>query len=350
MESRPVVALPALLLLLASNCSRSSRREHLPPPERTIARAGEPITATTYVASLGKGLDVDWSKTSSGARSYSERTVVQLKARGISHVRIRVKDDPSPTLLRELDAQIGDCLAHGIKPVLAYQGGSAKEDPTDAMRDSVVRWWREVAEHFARFPYELSFDLIIEVTDALSKDAVRLNDWYSRIYPEVRATNPMRVVFISPRVRSSPDYLHELTLPVSGREFLAAEWHFYASGPTKDHENKVKRWTTGTAEERAMITDKIAAALKWQRETGVPTWVGAWMANDYNVNSSYSIDEQIVFASFVACALEEARVPFALNQENKYYDAETGSFILPDVQVLDVVLQPSHPRRIACAR
>ena len=85
-----------------------------------------------------------------------------------------------------------------------------------------------------------------------------------------------------------------------------AEWHFYAAGPSKTNEKKL--WTTGTPAERQLVQSKIDKALQWQRETGIPTWVGAWMPGNYNDGNDYTLDEQLAFASFVAQALEDASI------------------------------------------
>ncbi|KGG79391.1 hypothetical protein Y919_12475 [Caloranaerobacter azorensis H53214] len=68
-----------------------------------------------------------------------------------------------------------------------------------------------------------------------------------------------------------------------------AEWHFYASGPSKT--NKRKLWTIGTEEEKQLITNKINIALEWQKNAGIPTWVGAWLPSNYNDGNDYSISE-----------------------------------------------------------
>lgn len=100
----------------------------------------------------------------------------------------------------------------------------------------------------------MSFDLIIEVTDALKNQPDRLNVIYERLVSVVRASNPERIVIISPRLRSDPAYLRDLVIPSAANGYLMAEWHFYASGPSK--ENQRKLWTSGTAEERALIQEK----------------------------------------------------------------------------------------------
>lgn len=64
-------------------------------------------------------MDVDWSKTAKGKEAYREQCVTDFKDMGVSHVRIRIKDPADEALFRYLDAQIDDCLAHQLIPVIA---------------------------------------------------------------------------------------------------------------------------------------------------------------------------------------------------------------------------------------
>ena len=104
-----------------------------------------------------------------------------------------------------------------------------------------------------------------------------------------------------------------------------AEWHFYAAGPSKDNDRKL--WTIGTENEKKLITDKINYALEWQKKTGIPTWVGAWMPGNYNDGDDYSVEEQVIFADFMTSSLVNAKIPFAVNSDTKFYDRENNDWI-----------------------
>lgn len=56
---------------------------------------------------------------------------------GLSHVRIRVKDDADEQLFSVLDRVIDDCLDCGVIPVLAYQADDMKNQPT---QKNIDRW------------------------------------------------------------------------------------------------------------------------------------------------------------------------------------------------------------------
>ena len=286
---------------------------------------GQPISPWDYQTLLGKGMDVDWSKTNQGRKYYTEQAAADFASAGISHVRIRIADEASASLLEGLDKQIADCLENGIIPVIAYQADACKENPSEKNIQQVVDWWAKVAAHYKDASYLLAFDLLIEVSDALNQQPETLNEIYERIVAEIRKTNPQRIIMISPRLRSDAAYLHELAIPSGHNGYLMAEWHFYASGPSKTNERKL--WTTGTAQERSLIDEKIQLALEWQQQTGIPTWVGAWMPGNYNDGDDYTVEEQVEFASYMTQQLTAAGIPFAVNSDTKFYDRKTNTWI-----------------------
>lgn len=284
-----------------------------------------PIDPWRYQGLLGQGMDVDWSKTEQGRKSYNKQAAQDFKAAGVSHVRIRVKDEADEELFKSLDQQIEDCLEVGLIPIIAYQADEFKNEPSEKNIKKVVKWWETVAERYKDVSHLLSFDLLIEATDALNKQPEKLNEIYERIVTAIRQTNPTRIIMISPRLRSDAAYLSELNIPTDYNGYLMAEWHFYASGPSKTNERKL--WTIGTEEEKALINEKIDLALEWQQSTGIPTWVGAWMPGNYNDGNDYTIHEQVVFATYMSEQLIEAGIPFAVNSDTKFYDRETNEWV-----------------------
>lgn len=197
-----------------------------------------PVSPWIYQSMLGKGMDVTWSEFSRQTETYSEKMVQDFKQAVVDHVRIRVKDEANEALFQNLDRQIEDCLNNGVIPVLAYQAHEFKEDPTEETMRDVTEWWRTVAEHYQDMSHMLSFDLMVESSDALNKQPETLNQMYEQTVSAIRATNPDRIIMISPRLRSDPDYLHELKIPSDHNGYLMAEWHFYASGPDRNNVKK----------------------------------------------------------------------------------------------------------------
>ncbi len=327
-----------LPFLLTANCQILKKQKGKKETKSVVVTQTDKQTIypKDYSNLLGKGIDVIWAETPKGIETFNSKMVKDFKQVGFSHIRIRVKDYPSEKLLLHIDKVVQECLNNNLIPIIAYHGGQFEEKPTMENLDKSVEWWNTVATHFRNQTHKVSFDLIIEVTDALNKKKDMLNVFYEKAVAAIRKTNPTRIIFISPVVRSAPEYLKDMKIPTQHNNFLMAEWHFYASGPDKI--NKNKKWTTGTEAEKSLIRAKIKTALDWQKKTGIYTWVGAWMAGNYNKGDDYSVQEQIVFANFVTCELTKNKIPFAFNADHKYYDAKNGAWIKELKPVLDEIL------------
>lgn len=146
-----------------------------------------------YQSLLGKGMDVTWSEFRKQANTYNEQMVKDFKEAGVSHVRIRVKDEISEELFKGLDRQIADCLKHGVIPVLTYQAHEFKDHPTKQNMDAVTSWWRQMAEHYQDASHLLAFDLMIESSDEVNKQPEALNSLYEQTVSAIRMTNPDRI-------------------------------------------------------------------------------------------------------------------------------------------------------------
>ncbi len=300
------------------------------------------LTPQQYQSMLGKGMDVDWAKTRQGLRFYNRKMPADFKQRGLQHVRIRVADTASPALLKHLQQVVDDALQAGLMPIIAYQGDPLERDPLNpASQRAFLNWWQAVAEQFKGYPPELAFNLIIEVSGKLKKHPDVLNAIHAQTIALIRQTHPNRILIAAPGHLSAPEALVDLRLPPD--KHLMVEWHFYAAGPSRH--NPKKQWTNGNAAEQQLIHDKIALGKAWQEQNGIPTWVGAWMANNFNEHENrgrgdYSIPEQVKFARFVASELDKANIPFAVNSDTKFYDRATGQWITEQQPVLDAILTP----------
>ncbi len=305
----------------------------------TILKDSESISPKDYQDILWVWINVDWLKTKNWLENYTSNTPKVFKEKWINHVRIRIKDDINEVLLSNINRVIDDCLSAWIIPIIAYQANEFKNNQSIQNQNNVINWWKKVSERFKQKSYLVSFDLIIEVTDSLNKNPEKLNELYEKTVSEIRKTNPKRIIFISPIVRSSPEYLEKLKIPSKHNNFLMAEWHFYAAWPSKTWTEKV--WTTWKEEEKNIIKNKILIAKSWSIKNNIPTWVWAWMPSNYNDWNDYTIKEQILFSNFVVCELNKNNIPFAFNADNKFFDAEKSSWKQELTPVIDSILFPN---------
>ena len=286
------------------------------------------IAPRDYQQMLKKGIDVDWwgrsEKNKYGA--YSETAVKRFAQQGIKHVRFRLHHYHfTDEDFKRLFSQINTCMQNNLIPIIAFSAKPYKENPNAEEHEKVVKWWKIMAERCKDLSPKVSFDLIVEPSDKVKKDVAELNSLYEDCVATIRKTNPKRIIFIAPPKLSHPEGLKNLKIPSMGNGYLMAEWHFYAAGPSKS--NDKKRWTTGTAEEKQKIKKSIKLAVDWQKETGIYTWVGAWMPGDYNKGDNYSVKEQTGFASFMTQQLDKYGVPFAIVADHHFYDYKSEQWI-----------------------
>ncbi|NOZ55288.1 MAG: glycoside hydrolase family 5 protein, partial [Calditrichaeota bacterium] len=304
---------------------------HADPPD-------DPILPAEMVQMLGKGFDVSWTQFRRRIENYNAQMVRDIAAAGFRNIRLRTNLPADDYLFSILDPQVQDCLDNGLIPIIAYAASEAEQNPDSTHRDQVVAWWRTVAEHYKDASHRLLFDLFIELSGGLKDDYEKINRWYELIVPAIRETNPTRILILPPVHLSDPYYLDKLVIPEAAKPYVMAEWHFYAAGPSKKSSKRL--WTTGTEAERKLVTDKIQAALDWQRRTGILTWVGAWMPGNYNKGNDYTVPEQVVFASFMVRELEKAGIPWSVNAVHHFYDDASNRWIQRMLPVRDAMLDP----------
>ncbi|SUH06216.1 Endoglucanase D Endo-1,4-beta-glucanase D; Cellulase D; EGCCD; Flags: Precursor [Salmonella enterica subsp. enterica] len=81
-------------------------------------------------SSLAFGMDVDWARTERGIREFDPLVVRDFKAKGLTHVRIRVAGAPTEARLIHLRKLVEACEYYGVIPIIAYQADAYKTDPS----------------------------------------------------------------------------------------------------------------------------------------------------------------------------------------------------------------------------
>lgn len=298
--------------------------------------ADTPLTATRYAQELGVGMDVDWARTERGIREFDPLIVRDFYAEGIRHVRIRVADPLTEARLIHLRKLVEACEKYGVIPIISYQADTFKAEPVAKNEAQLVAWWSTMANYFGTEHPMLGFDLIYEPSDKLNHDLSALNRAYENIIKTIHDIDPQRMIFIAPRLRAAPEDLMSLKLPGRSQNYLLAEWHIFPWGPLKN--NGKYPWTSGTAAEKAAIRARINTAVHWQQKTGHATWVGGWSVGE--TIKSPPGESQLAFAAFMACELNKAQIPFALNADTQFYDGEEGAWRPTTEPLLKAIISP----------
>lgn len=298
--------------------------------------ADTPLTAARYARELGVGLDVDWARTDRGIREFDPLVARDFYAEGIRHVRIRVADTLTEARLIHLRKLVEACEQNGLIPIISYQADAFKADPNVKNEAQLVAWWKTLATYFGAEHPQLGFDLIYDPADKLNRDQAGLNRAYENIIRTVHEINAQRMIFIAPRLRAAPEELNTLKLPPHSQNYLLAEWHIFPWGPLKN--NGKYPWTSGTAAEKAAIRTRINTAVRWQQKTGHVSWVGGWSVGETIKNAP--VESQIAFATFMACELNRAQIPYAINADTQFYDGEEGDWRPTTEPLLKLMISP----------
>jgi len=301
-----------------------------------VSAAEPPLTAARYAQQLGVGIDVDWARTERGIREFDPLEVHDFKAKGFTHVRIRVAGEPTEARLIHLRKLVEACDQYGVIPVIAYQADEYKNDPKADNEKEVVNWWIAVAHYFEKSSPLLGFDLIYEPADKLNHNIASLNRVYDKTIKAIHAIDADRMIFVAPRLRAAPEDLASLRLPAHSQNYVLAEWHIFPWGPLKN--NGKYPWTSGTAAEKSAIRSRINTALRWQQKTGHVSWVGGWGVGESSRVTPTA--PQMAFANFMACELQKAKIPYAINADFQFYDGEEGAWRPGPEPLLQAMLAP----------
>ena len=144
-----------------------------------------------------------------------------MKREGFDHVRVPVGwqhyagPGPDFTLAPEIFSRVDFAVTNALKNKLAvminiHHFDALDQDPTNATPEFLAIW-RQVAEHYKKYPNRLAFELDNEPHDHATTAV--MNPIYARTIAEIRRTNPRRTIFVEPGGWGSIGELNQLVLP-----------------------------------------------------------------------------------------------------------------------------------------
>src|SRR5690606_16392520 len=86
------------------------------------------------------------------------------------------------------------------------------------------------------------------------------------------------------------------------------------------------------------IRNRINTALHWQQKTGHTSWVGGWGVGESSRLTPTA--SQMAFATFMACELQKAKIPYAINADIQFYDGEEGAWRSAPEPLLQAMIAP----------
>jgi endoglucanase len=220
-----------------------------PPEMQPIARHNTPAYREAKLflrgANLGDYLEANrrWRNVSVSADDFA-----QMKKEGFDHVRVPIGwhqyAGPAPdfTLEPEIFSLVDFVVTNALQNKLAvminiHHFNALDHDPTNAT-DEFLKIWRQIAEHYQKFPSQLAFELDNEPHE--NATTALMNPIYAQTIAEIRQTNPQRTIFVEPGGWGGIGELNKLVLPPDDNVIVSVHcydpFYFTHQGAT---------WTSG---------------------------------------------------------------------------------------------------------
>ncbi len=338
-------------------------------PLSTSARAGAAEatawpTAQAANRAIGRGVEIvspccdDGSGTIEGAADAARSAGFQ-SVRYSVHLSTRQDPNPphlvDPGYLTQIRVEVGVLVDRGFTVVL--NNNDNLNDP-DHRGDRSPILWRQVAAYFADLPPKVYFEIQNEPTwtgpFSTMLTAAEWNPIVQAVIPEIRATNPERIIVVPGGFLSIPMSVPLLQLP-AGDDHLIATFHNYLP-LTLTHQGAP--WVPGseawlgttwsaTPENMAWLQDTMNLAVCWSRITGVPLFLG-----EFGVISGADAASRVAWTRQVVQLAEAEHISwtyfmlqhspdFDSKLEFGIYDERTGAW---DQPILDVLMaRPASP-------
>ena len=312
-----------------------------------VVMGTNPILPRRYRKLIGPGFSTNWFKTNATINKYSEQNIIDVRAKNFTNLRLRCRADlysynytatNFTWFLGNLTTVVDHCLKHKVLPIISWIHHHAEAYASEDDRKAYVGWWTAVAEELKDRDYKLSFNLFTELGidecgndcgESLRKRPDKYNQWTSDVVKAIRATggkNRERILILGSPGKTAKD-LHSISESIYKNDsYMMAEWHIYASGPNKVSGGQ-KYWKgDGIPEGRQNVQKAIQEATNFTKDTGLRTYLGAWMPQD-NKNGDLSEDEVINFARFFVRELCNATISWSLNVLDRYYDTKEARWL-----------------------
>lgn len=162
-----------------------------------------------------------------GAR-YSERDLDAVKAEGFDHIRLPIRwNDYSgrapdykieQQLFDKVDFLVTNSLARGLSILINIHHFDEFTTDPKAETPKFHALWKQIAEHYARHPQRLAFELLNEPKDAATTEVI--NPIFAETIRIIRRSNPERTIFVGPGKWNSLDEVEKLKLPEDDRNLV----------------------------------------------------------------------------------------------------------------------------------
>jgi endoglucanase len=167
-------------------------------------------------------------RTQNWGATYSERDLDAVKAEGFDHVRLPIRwndyvgAEPEfkieQQLFDKVDFLVTNTLARGLSILINIHHFDELTSEPAANTKKFYALWKQIGEHYAKFPERLAFELLNEPKDAATTEV--MNPIYAEAIRIIRESNPKRTIFVGPGKWNGLDEVAKLKLPENDRNLI----------------------------------------------------------------------------------------------------------------------------------
>ncbi len=202
--------------------ARAARPDGFKEPRR-ITRKDTPAhrAAKRFLrgANLGNGLEVPPGQ--NWAVNYTAQDLRHIKSEGFDHVRIPIgwhhyagpgpEYKLKPEIFQKVDALVTPALRDGLNVMINIHHFDEFTSDPNGKAAKFYAIWRQIAEHYAKAPEGLVFELLNEPKDAATTQVV--NPIFTEAIRQIRKSNPGRTIVVGPGLWNGIGELSNLRLP-----------------------------------------------------------------------------------------------------------------------------------------
>jgi endoglucanase len=177
-------------------------------------------------ANLGNGLEAppgqNWGLT------YTAQDLLHIKAEGFDHIRIPVGwhhyagPGPDyrlkPEIYRKVDTLVTPALRDGLNVLINIHHFDEFTSDPGSQSAKFYAIWRQIADHYAKAPSGLAFELLNEPKDAATTLAI--NPIFAEAIRQIRKTNPGRTIVLGPGMWNGIGELPNIRVPDNDQNLI----------------------------------------------------------------------------------------------------------------------------------
>jgi len=285
----------------------------------SITNVSAAIKADEYKELLGRGIAVGWFKAEEPR--FTRTMIRDMKQRGFDNLRIRTATNlhSSSAELDVLAQCIDICIDEGIIPIISWVNHAVEEHSTNQDKLDYFKFWGDVARKVKH--HELvGFNLFTELSDysIIRTDLSVYEEWSQGAIDAIRAEIPNAMIILNAPAKKSESLFDIPSSLYEGDEYMMAEWHLYAAGPTNFAGQR--QWVgCGSESDKANVDLIFQFSDSWTSISDIPTYLGAWMPWD-NTDGTLSQSEVLCFNEYFLTQMSNHGVPWTSNAIQHYYD------------------------------